>query len=376
MLSAYKDNAAVIAGWDGRRLLPDPQTAIYREHEEPIHILMKVETHNHPTAIAPDPGAATGSGGEIRDEGATGQGAKPKAGLSGFSVSNLRIPGLEQPWEQDHRPTRAHRLGPGHHAGGAHRGGGLQQRVRPAQSVRLLPHLRAGGAGARRWPSCAAITSPSCWPAAWATSVPEHVDKRPFPAGTPLVVLGGPAMLIGLGGGAASSMATGASAEDLDFASVQRANPEMQRRCQEVIDRCWAQGEASPILFIHDVGAGGLSNALPELVHDAGRGARFELRSIPNDEPGMSPLEIWCNEAQERYVLAVAAERLAEFEAICERERCPYAVVGEATEEQHLRVDRRPLRRGPHRHAHALLFGKPPRMHPGGESGHSRRGNL
>ena len=188
------------------------------------------------------------------------------------------------------------------------------------------------------------------------------IEKQPFPAGTPLVVLGGPAMLIGLGGGAASSMASGASAEDLDFASVQRANPEMQRRCQEVIDRCWSRGEANPILFIHDVGAGGLSNALPELVHDGGRGGRFRLRSVPNDDPGMSPMEIWSNESQERYVLAVAAERLAEFEAICGRERCPYAVVGEATDALHLHLDDALLQDAPIDMPMSLLFGKPPRM--------------
>ncbi|MBS1202706.1 MAG: phosphoribosylformylglycinamidine synthase, partial [Chromatiaceae bacterium] len=191
----------------------------------------------------------------------------------------------------------------------------------------------------------------------------EHVEKRAFPAGTPLVVLGGPAMLIGLGGGAASSMASGASAEDLDFASVQRANPEMQRRCQEVIDRCWARGDDNPILFIHDVGAGGLSNALPELVHDGERGGRFELRRVPNDEPGMAPMEIWCNEAQERYVLAVDRGRLAEFEAICERERCPYAVVGEATQAQHLTLSDSHFGDSPIDIPTQLLFGKPPKMH-------------
>ncbi|MGE5153056.1 MAG: phosphoribosylformylglycinamidine synthase [Bdellovibrio bacteriovorus] len=363
VLSAYKDNAAVIEGWDGRRLLPDPETGIYGETEEPIHILMKVETHNHPTAIAPDPGAATGAGGEIRDEGATGQGAKPKAGLTGFSVSNLRIPGFEQSWEQDHgRPARICSAleimleGPigaaafNNEFGRPNLAGYFRTYEQSVPGPDGRPELRgyhkpimlAGGLGNIR---------------------AEHVAKRPFPAGTPLVVLGGPAMLIGLGGGAASSMASGASAEDLDFASVQRANPEMQRRCQEVIDRCWARGDQNPILFIHDVGAGGLSNALPELVHDAGRGGRFELRSIPNDEPGMSPLEIWCNEAQERYVLAIAGERLADFEAICRRERCPYAVVGQATEEPHLALTDSHFDEAPIDIPMQLLFGKPPRMH-------------
>ncbi len=363
VLSAYKDNAAVIEGWDGRRLLPDPETGIYGEHEEPIHILMKVETHNHPTAIAPDPGAATGSGGEIRDEGATGQGAKPKAGLTGFSVSNLRIPGFEQPWERDHgKPDRIVSAldimleGPigaaafNNEFGRPNLGGYFRTYEQEVPGPDGAPELRgyhkpimvAGGLGNIR---------------------AEHVAKRSFPAGTPLVVLGGPAMLIGLGGGAASSMASGASAEDLDFASVQRANPEMERRCQEVIDRCWARGEDNPILFIHDVGAGGLSNALPELVHDGERGGRFELRRVPNDEPGMSPMEIWCNEAQERYVLAIARDRLAEFEAVCERERCPYALVGEATDEQQLALTDAHFGDSPIDIPMQLLFGKPPKMH-------------
>jgi phosphoribosylformylglycinamidine synthase len=361
VLSAYKDNAAVIEGWPGRRLVPDPADGVYRELVEPVHILMKVETHNHPTAIAPDPGAATGSGGEIRDEGATGRGSKPKAGLCGFSVSNLRIPGAEEPWEQDHgRPGRIVSAldimleGPIGAAGFNNEFGRpnlcgyfrtYEQEVPGPAGTELRgyhkPIMLAGGLGNIR---------------------AADVEKRPFPAGTPLVVLGGPAMLIGLGGGAASSMASGASAEDLDFASVQRANPEMQRRCQEVIDRCWARSEANPILFIHDVGAGGLSNALPELVHDAGRGGRFELRSVPNADPGMSPMEIWCNEAQERYVLAVAADRLAEFKAICERERCPYAVVGESTQAQHLHLDDAHFGDAPIDMPMPLLFGKPPRM--------------
>ena len=367
VLSAYSDNAAVITGADGRRFYPDPATGVYGEHEEPIHILMKVETHNHPTAIAPDPGAATGSGGEIRDEGATGQGAKPKAGLCGFSVSNLRIPGCERPWEVDYgRPGRICSAleimleGPigaaafNNEFGRPNLAGWFRTYEQAIPGPDGTPELRgyhkpimlAGGLGNIR---------------------PEHVAKRAFPPGTPLVVLGGPAMLIGLGGGAASSMTAGASAEDLDFASVQRANPEMQRRCQEVIDRCWARGEANPILFIHDVGAGGLSNALPELVHDGGRGGRFELRRVPSAEPGMSPLEIWCNEAQERYVLAVAAERLAEFEALCARERCPYAVVGEAVAEEHLTLTDGQLGEtggGPPIDLPLpVLFGKPPRMH-------------
>ncbi|MFZ1536073.1 MAG: phosphoribosylformylglycinamidine synthase [Chromatiaceae bacterium] len=361
VLSAYCDNAAVIQGGEGRRFIPDPEDGVYGEHDEEIHILMKVETHNHPTAIAPEPGAATGSGGEIRDEGATGRGSKPKAGLCGFSVSNLRIPGLERPWEQDHgRPERIVSAldimleGPIGAAAFNNEFGrpnlcGYFRTYElgvPGPSGTELrgyhkPIMLAGGLGNIR---------------------PEHVHKHPFPVGSPLVVLGGPAMLIGLGGGAASSMASGASAEDLDFASVQRANPEMQRRCQEVIDRCCARGEDSPILFIHDVGAGGLSNALPELVHDAGRGGCFELRAVPNDDPGMSPMEIWCNESQERYVLAIATERLEEFKAICERERCPYAVVGETTVEERLLLGDAHFANTPIDMPMPLLFGKPPRM--------------
>ena len=362
VLSAYRDNAAVIRGGDGYRFYPDAHSGVYGRHDEAIHILMKVETHNHPTAISPDPGAATGVGGEIRDEGATGVGAKPKAGLCGFSVSNLRIPGSEQPWEQDFgKPDRIVSAldimleGPIGAAAFNNEFGRpnllgyfrtFEERVPGADGAELRgyhkPIMLAGGLGNIR---------------------ENHVEKSAFPAGTPLVVLGGPAMLIGLGGGAASSMASGASAEDLDFASVQRANPEMERRCQEVIDRCWQRGDENPVLFIHDVGAGGLSNALPELVHDGERGGRFELRNVPNDDPGMSPMEIWCNEAQERYVLAVARERLAEFEAICARERCPYAVVGEATDEQHLRLGDRHFDARPIDMPMSLLFGKPPRMH-------------
>jgi len=361
LLSAYRDNAAVVAGRPGRRFFPDPVSGRYAEHQEPIHILMKVETHNHPTAISPDPGAATGSGGEIRDEGATGRGAKPKAGLVGFSVSNLRIPGAEQPWETDHG--------------------------RPGRIVSALQIMLEGPIGAASFnnefgrPSlCGYFRTYEEWvpgpdgpelrgyhkPIMLAGGIgnirEQHVKKLRFPPGTPLLVLGGPAMLIGLGGGAASSMASGTSAEDLDYASVQRANPEMQRRCQEVIDNCWAQGEDNPILFIHDVGAGGLSNALPELVHDSARGGRFELRAVPSDDPGMSPMEIWCNESQERYVLAVRAGRIDDFRAICERERCPYAVVGEGSDEQHLLLGDGYFDNCPIDIPMALLFGKPPRM--------------
>ncbi|TMQ07709.1 MAG: phosphoribosylformylglycinamidine synthase, partial [Deltaproteobacteria bacterium] len=338
VLSAYRDNAAVIEGVVAERLFPDPD-GVYRGHREPSHIVGKVETHNHPTAISPFPGAATGSGGEIRDEGATGRGAKPKAGLVGFTVSDLRLPGALEPWE----PPAERWIGSPARIASALEimidgplGGAAYNNEfgRPAvlgyfRSFEIAepgaavvrgyhkPVMLAGGIGAIR---------------------PGHVAKAPVPAGAALIVLGGPAFLIGLGGGAASSLAQGASAEDLDFASVQRDNPEIQRRCQEVIDRCWAMGDANPILSIHDVGAGGLSNALPELVHDAGLGARLALRAIPTGEPDLSPLELWCNEAQERYVLAVAAERVAELAALCARERAPWAQLGIATADGRLVV--------------------------------------
>jgi len=361
VLSAYKDNAAVMSGSKGARFIPNAENHRYGYSTEDIHILMKVETHNHPTAISPHPGAATGSGGEIRDEGATGRGSKPKAGLTGFTVSNLRIPGAEQPWEVDFgKPDRIVSAldimleGP---IGGASFNNEFgrpnlcgyfrtyEAQVLGPEGEELRgyhkPIMLAGGLGNIR---------------------AEHIEKDSFPVGSPLVVLGGPAMLIGLGGGAASSMTSGSSAEDLDFASVQRSNPEMERRCQEVIDRCWGRGDNNPILFIHDVGAGGLSNALPELVHDARRGGRFELRTIPNDEPGMSPMEIWCNESQERYVMAINIDQLEEFKAICERERCPYAVVGEATDEEHLLLGDAYFNNNPIDMPMPLLFGKAPRM--------------
>lgn len=361
VLSAYKDNAAVIEGFHTKRFYPDAVTREYQYQSEATQILMKVETHNHPTAIAPFPGAATGSGGEIRDEGATGRGSKPKAGLCGFSVSNLRIPGAEQPWETDHgKPGRIVSAlqimldGPIGAAAFNNEFGRpnlcgyfrtFEEKVPGPNGEEVRgyhkPIMLAGGVGNIKG---------------------EHVAKHVIEEGAQLVVLGGPAMLIGLGGGAASSMATGASAEDLDFASVQRGNPEMQRRCQEVIDQCWQLGDNNPIVSIHDVGAGGLSNAMPELVNDAGRGARFELRTIPNDEPGMSPMEIWCNEAQERYVLAIRAEDLPRFAAICERERAPFAVIGEATTEQQLVVGDGHFDNTPIDIPMEVLLGKPPKM--------------
>src|SRR5690606_5072655 len=335
VLSAYKDNASVIEGAHAERFFPDPDSNEYRYTEEDIHILMKVETHNHPTAISPFPGAATGSGGEIRDEGATGRGARPKAGLCGFSVSNLRIPGFEQPWEEDNgKPERIVSAldimieGPIGAAAFNNEFGrpniygyfrSFEQRD-PDGEIRGYhkPIMIAGGMGNIR---------------------PQHIEKNGVEPGAKVIVLGGPAMLIGLGGGAASSVASGQSAADLDFASVQRGNTEIQRRAQEVIDRCWALGERKPIQAIHDVGAGGLSNAIPAILADGGRGGLIDLRKVPSDEPGMSPMEIWSNEAQERYVLVVRAEDLPRFEEICARERAPFAVVGEATEEMQLRVE-------------------------------------
>jgi len=362
VLSAYKDNAAVMVGHRGGRFIPDPQSHEYGYSDEDIHILMKVETHNHPTAIAPFSGAATGSGGEIRDEGATGRGAKPKAGLTGFTVSDLKIPGFEQPWESGYgKPERI--VSPldimieGPIGGAAFNNEfgrpnlvgyfrTFEQQVNGAAGDEVRgyhkPIMIAGGMGNIRG---------------------EHVEKGEITVGAKLICLGGPAMLIGLGGGAASSMSSGSSSADLDFASVQRGNPELERRCQEVIDRCWQLGDANPIAFIHDVGAGGLSNAFPELVKDGGRGGNFELRKVNNDEPGMSPLEIWCNEAQERYVLAVKPEDLARFEAICARERCPYAVVGEATEDHHLTLGDSHFDNKPVDLPMSVLFGKPPKMH-------------
>jgi phosphoribosylformylglycinamidine synthase len=363
VLSAYRDNAAVIEGPEAGRFFPDPATDLYGVHREPMHILMKVETHNHPTAISPHPGASTGSGGEIRDEGATGRGGKPKAGLTGFCVSNLRLPGALRPWEADHgKPDRIVSAldimidGP---LGGA---AFNNEFGRPALTgyFRTFELEVPAPAGSGR--EVRGYHKPIMIAGGYGNIRGEHVAKGEIREGTPIIVLGGPAMLIGLGGGAASSVASGASAADLDFASVQRDNAEMQRRCQEVIDRCWALGAENPIVSIHDVGAGGLSNALPELVHESRRGARFELREIPNDEPGMSPLEIWCNEAQERYVLAVDRDRLERFQALCARERCPHAVLGHATADGRLQVDDRHFGDRPIDMPLEVLLGKPPKM--------------
>ena len=339
VLSAYKDNAAVMRGGDAQRLVSDAATGEYKLYAEPVHTLMKVETHNHPTAIAPFPGAATGSGGEIRDEGATGRGARPKAGLTGFSVSHLRLPDDLQPWETAFgKPGRI------------------------ASSLDIMLEGPIGGAafnnefgrpnilGYFRTFEMPHVDDPNrCWgyhkPIMIAGGLGsirgDDVDKLAVPPGALLVVLGGPAMLIGLGGGAASSMGSGTSSEDLDFASVQRGNAEMQRRAQQVLDSCWATGltgAGNPIMLVHDVGAGGLSNAVPEVVDHSQRGAEVQLRNIPNAEPGMSPLEIWCNEAQERYVLAIAPTDLDWLDAVCRRERCPYAVLGTLDASGELRV--------------------------------------
>ena len=354
---AYSDNASVIEGAEIGRFVPGPDGG-YGYVRETTHILAKVETHNHPTAISPFPGAATGSGGEIRDEGATGRGSKPKAGLCGFSVSDLRIPGHGQPWESTYgRPSRiASALeimieGPIGAAAFNNEFG----RPNLAGYFRTFEQSFAGEMRGYHKPIMIAggIGNISA----------RHAFKVEFGPGTLLIQLGGPGMLIGLGGGAASSMTTGTNTADLDFASVQRGNPEMQRRAQEVIDRSWQMGDANPILAIHDVGAGGLSNAMPELAHGAGCGADFDLRAVPSEESGMSPREIWCNEAQERYVLAIAPDRLEEFRALCERERCPFAVLGVATADGQLVVRDPQFGNAPVDMPMEVLLGKPPRMH-------------
>jgi phosphoribosylformylglycinamidine synthase len=356
-VSAYSDNAAVMEGRRIDRFFAEPVGRRYAYHEGLTHTLMKVETHNHPTAISPFPGAATGSGGEIRDEGATGRGSKPKAGLCGFSVSNLRLPGYERPWEgAESKPDRiASPLaimidGPigaasfNNEFGRPNLAGYFRTFEQAADGIVRgyhKPIMLAGGVG---------------------NIQAEHAHKGDVPAGSLLIQLGGPSLLIGMGGGSASSMTTGANTADLDFDSVQRGNAEIQRRAQEVIDRCWALGERNPILSVHDVGAGGLSNALPEIAHGSDRGARIDLRAAPNEEPGMTPREVWCNEAQERYVLAIAPGSLPLFRDICERERCPFAVVGETTDDRHLEVRDPLFGNKPVDMDLPALLGKPPRM--------------
>jgi phosphoribosylformylglycinamidine synthase len=357
VLSAYHDNSAVIAGPAGQRFVADPQTGEYGWHEENLPFQIKVETHNHPTAISPFPGAATGSGGEIRDEAATGRGARPKAGLTGFSVSHLELPGKDLPWRRSTgKPDRiASPLdimieGPIGAASFNNEFGRpalcgyfrtFEQETGGALWGYHKPIMIAGGMGSIR---------------------ESQVEKLPLTPGAHVVVLGGPAMLIGLGGGAASSVGSGMGQEDLDFASVQRGNPEMQRRCQEVIDACWALDAENPILSIHDVGAGGLSNALPELLNDGGHGGELELRSVPSGDTSMSPMEIWCNESQERYVLAIAPGALETFASFCRRERCPYAVLGRATAERRLRLTDEWLGRDPVDMPLEVLLGKPPKV--------------
>ncbi|MDD5275055.1 MAG: phosphoribosylformylglycinamidine synthase [Methylovulum sp.] len=361
ILSAYSDNAAVAAGSKAQVFIRHPQSGEYGYVEEDAHLLMKVETHNHPTAISPYPGAATGSGGEIRDEGATGRGSATKAGLTGFSVSHLKIPGFVQPWETDN---------------------GKPERIASALDIMLEGPL--GGAAfnnefgrpniagyfrsfEQAVPGCdhafRGYHKPIMIAGGMGNIRPMLVEKHPIPAGSLIIILGGPAMLIGLGGGAASSQASGTGSEALDFASVQRENPEMERRCQEVINHCNALGDDTPIISIHDIGAGGLSNAVPEIIHDCNRGGRFELRNVHNADLGMSPMEIWCNEAQERYVVAIKPESLPLFTAFCEREHCLFAVIGEATETEHLLLNDSLLANKPIDIPMSVLFGKPPKMH-------------
>ncbi len=361
---AYSDNASVMEGGAVERFVARPDGASRYDKQSAVdHVLMKVETHNHPTAISPFAGAATGAGGEIRDEGATGRGSRPKAGLTGFTVSRLWGGTFGKP---DHIASALQIMIEGPLGGAAFnnefgRPGLLgyfreyEQQAGDLMRGYHKPIMIAGGLG---------------------TIDAGLTRKIEFPAGTLLIQLGGPGMRIGMGGGAASSMATGANAAELDFDSVQRGNPEIERRAQEVINHCWAQGQDNPILAIHDVGAGGLSNAFPELTNDAGRGARFDLRRIPLEESGLAPKEIWCNESQERYVLAIAPQSLAQFSAFCERERCPFAVVGVATEERQLVVGEVELPLAPNEGRAAaagegmavdvpmnVLLGKPPRMH-------------
>jgi phosphoribosylformylglycinamidine synthase len=357
---AYSDNASVMEGGTIERWLPQGYTnaPLYAARTEQVHVLMKVETHNHPTAISPFPGASTGAGGEIRDEGATGRGSKPKAGITGFSVSNLHLPGTTEPWEQLRYGKPEHIASPlqimidgplggaafNNEFGRPNLGGYFrvyEQTVGEQRRGYHKPIMIAGGLG-----SIAA----------------SQTKKIQFPPGTLLIQLGGPGMRIGMGGGAASSMASGANAAELDFDSVQRGNPEIERRAQEVINHCWALGESNPILAIHDVGAGGISNAFPELVDGAGMGARFDLSQVPVEESGLAPKEVWCNESQERYVMAVSIEALPIFRAMCERERCPFAVVGVTTAEKELVLEDGPGGERSIAMPMDVLLGKPPKM--------------
>ena len=373
-ITAYADNAAIFEGAEVTRLYPRPSETdvfgrVFERRKEPVHTVFKVETHNHPTAISPFPGASTGSGGEIRDEGATGRGARPKAGLTGFTTSALHLADAAQVWENDGDATK------GEKADAAY---GAPSRLATPLSImtegplggaafnnefgrpNLLGYFRTFEAniGGVRY----GYHKPIMLAGGIGAIRDDQTKKLEPPVGSLLVVLGGPGMRIGLGGGAASSMTSGANSEALDFDSVQRGNPEMERRAQEVIDRCWAMGEENPILAIHDVGAGGLSNAMPELADLSGQGARFDLSKVPVEETGMSPLEIWCNESQERYVLAVDPAKMDRFKAFCERERCPYAVIGEITAEKDLKLER-PGETNAVDMPMDVLLGKTPRTH-------------
>ena len=354
---AYKDNSSVIEGAQIERFYPNAdQGQAYGFHKENTHIIMKVETHNHPTAIAPFAGAATGAGGEIRDEGATGRGSRPKAGLTGFTTSNLNIPGFKQPWEHEYGKPE-HIASPLDIMTDGPLGGAAfnNEFGRP----NLLGYFRTFEA--EKNGTVHGYHKPIMIAGGLGNIQAEQTHKHEIPEGALLIQLGGKGMLIGLGGGAASSMDTGSNSADLDFNSVQRGNPEIERRAQEVIDRCWQLGQGNPIIAIHDVGAGGLSNAFPELVNDAGRGAVFELRDVPLEEHGMSPLQIWCNESQERYVLSILPEDLDKFRAICERERCPFAVVGTATDDGRLQVRDELFGNSPVDLPLNVLLGKPPK---------------
>ncbi|MGH6646558.1 phosphoribosylformylglycinamidine synthase, partial [Aquabacterium sp.] len=366
---AYSDNASVMEGHEIERWMPAGYTNApqYQAKPELAHVLMKVETHNHPTAISPYPGASTGAGGEIRDEGATGRGSRPKAGLTGFSVSNLHLPGTNEPWEQNPVGKPEHIASPLQIMIDGPLGGAAfnNEFGRPnlAGYFRVYEQTVGEGADAIR----RGYHKPIMIAGGLGTIASTQTHKVQFPAGTLLIQLSGPGMRIGMGGSAASSMAAGTNAADLDFDSVQRGNPEIQRRAQEVINHCWNLGASNPILAIHDVGAGGISNAFPELVDGAGKGARFDLSKVPLEESGLAPKEIWCNESQERYVLAIAPESLPIFSAMCERERCPFGVVGVTTDEPQLVLEDTALANPdadrPIDMPMDVLLGKPPKMH-------------
>ncbi|QLE79418.1 phosphoribosylformylglycinamidine synthase [Francisella sp. Scap27] len=363
VLSAYKDNASVIEGATAQRFYSNPENGVYNFNQEEVDILMKVETHNHPTAIAPFSGSATGIGGEIRDEGATGLGSKPKAGLTGFTVSNLNIPSFEQPWESNKYGKPSHIVTPLQimleaPIGGAHYSNEFG-RPNITGYFRTFEQSAKSSAGDEMF----GYHKPIMIAGGMGNIKRMHVEKTDINIGDKLICLGGPAMRIGLGGGAASSVVSSGANSELDFASVQRDNAEMERRCQEVIDKCWQLGEKNPITFIHDVGAGGISNAFPELVKDGNVGGHFELRKVIVGEEGLSPLEIWSNESQERYVLSVEPKDLEFFEALCKRERCPFAVVGEAISDKHITLNDEHFDNKPVDLPMGLLFGNTPQMH-------------